>query len=279
MVIYADILLVVNWWIDFLLLLGVRRLMALGTRGWRLAIGAFVGALFSLILLLPPMSMWLSLSLKLLAAGLMVLLAFGWHNRRQYIKALCLLFGISAGMSGLCSALYHFSAPRNLYVDNGIIYYAVSPWLLIGLTVLCYALMALFEYIVRRRAPSQLNFIVHVHKGVRFVSLKCLYDSGNHLSEPFSNRPVLVAERGMIQQLLSVPESIDALPPDGMWRVVPFESIGGEGLLPAFLPDCLDVITPQGKRTIGSCYVAVCDRIGHGDYNGLIGSALGDQIL
>ena len=56
MVIYLDMLLALNWWIDFLLLLGVRRTVGGGTRPWRLAVGALVGALSCLILFLPPLS-------------------------------------------------------------------------------------------------------------------------------------------------------------------------------------------------------------------------------
>ena len=64
MVVYADILLAVNWWVDFLLLLGVRRFMGIGVKPWRLVLGALIGALFSFVLLMPPMATWLSLVLK-----------------------------------------------------------------------------------------------------------------------------------------------------------------------------------------------------------------------
>lgn len=279
MIVYADMLLVVNWWIDFLLLLGVRRFMGIGARPWRLVLGSLVGALFSLVLLLPPMAVWLSLALKLLAAGLMVLISFGWNSRRRYIRSILLLFGLSAGLSGLCSALYHFAAPRDLFVVNGVVYYAVSPWLLLGLTVLCYALMWVFERVIRRRAPAQRDFIVRVHSGGRSMTAKCLYDSGNHLIEPFSNRPVLVVERASLEGLLTIPEEVDDLPPSGAWRVVPFDSLGGSGLLPAFLPDSVVAMTPQGERSLGECYVAVCTRLGRGEYEGLIGSALGDRLF
>lgn len=279
MIVYADILLAVNLWIDFLLLLGVRRFMGVGARPWRLVLGSFVGALFSFVLLLPPMAAWLSLSLKLLSAGLMVLISFGIRNRRRYIRSLLLLFGLSAGLSGLCSALYHFAAPRDLSVVNGVVYYAVSPWLLLGLTVLCYAMMGVFERVIRRRAPAQRDFIVRVHSQGRSVTLKCLYDSGNHLTEPFSNRPVLVAERAVLEGLLAIPEDVDELPPNGVWRVVPFDSLGGGGLLPAFVPDSVVAITPQGERTLSDCYVAVCVRLGRGEYEGLIGSAMGDELF
>lgn len=278
MVIYADVLLAVNWWVDFLLLLAVRRFLGIGARPWRLIVGALLGGVFSLSLFLPPMAAWLSLLLKLVAAGLMILTAFGWRDRRRFMKALLLLFGLSAGLSGLCSALYYFTAPRDLVVFNGVVYYAVSPWLLLGLTVLCYGVLWLFEMVARHRAPHEMNVKLRVHYGGRSTLLNCLYDSGNHLTEPFSNRAVIVVQRASLEGLLLLPDNVDDLPPNGRWRIVPFDTLGGGGLLPAFVPDDVVAVTPHGERKLGDCYVAVCDRLGHGDYEGLIGSALGDQI-
>lgn len=278
MVIYADVLLAVNWWVDFLLLLAVRRFLGFGARPWRLIVGALLGGVFSFSLFLPPMAVWLSLMLKLAAAGLMILTAFGWRDRRRYLKALFLLFGLSAGLSGLCSALYYFAAPRDLVVFNGVVYYAVSPWLLLGLTVVCYGILWLFEVIARRRAPREMNFTVRVRHGERSVSLRCLYDSGNHLTEPFSGRAVIVAQRAALEGLLPLPESVEDLPPHGQWRVVPFDTLGGGGLLPAFIPDSVVAVTSRGECSLGDCYVAVCERLGRGDYEGLIGSALGDRL-
>lgn len=279
MIVYADILLAVNWWIDYLLLLGVRHVLGLGVRAWRLVLGGLFGSLFSLVLLLPPLPALVSLLIKLAAAALMVIIAFGWQNRRRYIRALLLLFGLSAGLSGLCSALYHFAAPRDLSVVNGVVYYAVSPWLLLTLTVVCYVLMWAFERVMRRRAPARRDFVVRVRSGDRSVMVKCLYDSGNHLTEPFSNRPVLVLERAAVEGLLLIPEDVEDLPPNGVWRVVPYNTLSGGGLLPAFLPDSIVVLTECGERVIDDCYVAVCPRLGHGEYEGLIGSSLGDQLF
>ena len=278
MVIYADVLLAVNWWVDFLLLLAVRRFLAIGARPWRLIVGALLGGVFSFSLFLPPMAAWLSLLLKLAAAGLMILTAFGWRGRRRFLKALFLLFGLSAGLSGLCSALYYFAAPRDLVVYNGVVYYAVSPWLLLGLTVLCYGILWLLEMIARRRAPHEMNFTVRVRHGGRSASFRCLYDSGNHLREPFSNLAVIVVERAVLEGLLPMPASVEDLPPNGQWRVVPYDTLKGGGLLPAFLPDEAIAVTSRGECSLGDCYVAVCERLGRGDYEGLIGSAFGDRL-
>ena len=85
MVIYIDILFALNWWIDFLLLLGVRRATGGSGQSWRLAVGALVGAVSCLVLFLPPLSVWVSLLIRLAAAVLMDwTMALAWGERRIF---------------------------------------------------------------------------------------------------------------------------------------------------------------------------------------------------
>lgn len=280
MVIYADILLALNWWIDFLLLLGVRRALGGAGKPWRLAAGALVGAVSSFVLFLPPLPVWLSLAVKLVAAAGMVLTAFRWRDGRSFLRQMLLLFALSAGLSGLCGALYFFAAPTDFTVVNGVVYYAVPPLLLVGLTVACYGLLWLAEALIRRRAPAAMCYRVEVSFGGKRVAFPCLYDSGNHLVEPFSGRPVLVLERAVAEELLPLPPSAAELPPhsEAGWRLVPYDTLAGGGLLPAFVPQQVIAVTPQGERRLPECYVAVCDRLGRGEYRGLMGGALGEYI-
>ncbi len=275
MIIYIDILLVLNGWLDFLLLLGVRRFSGGDARPWRLALGALLGAAFSLTLLLPPLSLPVSLVLKLAAAAVMVLVAFRWQGWRFFGRRMVLLFSLSAGLAGLCGALYFFAAPTGFYVYNGVVYYSVPPLLLVGLTVVCYGVLWAGERLMQRRAPAQHRWQVRLTVGENRAEFLCLYDSGNHLVEPFSGLPVLVLERAVAQRLLPVPESVAELPAG--WRVIPFQSIGGSGVLPAFLPDLCERLTPTGSVDLGRCYVAVCDKLSRGEYQGLVGSEMGDK--
>lgn len=280
MVIYVDILLALNWWVDFLLLLGVRRALGGGARPWRLAVGALVGALTCLVLFLPPMAVWLSLLVKLVAALLMVLVAFRWQGWRQLARRVFLLFGFSAALAGLCGGLYAFVAPEGFYVFNGVVYYSLPPLLLVGLTVLCYGLLWLSERLTRRRAPADHVFRVRLEMGERRVEFPCLYDSGNHLTEPFSGYAVLVVERELAEQLLTVPASAEEMPPDTTgWRLIPYDTLSGGGVLPAFIPRRITVVTAKEERPLRDCYVAVCNRLGRGEYRGLMGCSLGEQLL
>lgn len=276
MVIYIDILLALNWWIDFLLLLGVRRAMGGGAKSWRLAVGALVGALSCLVLFLPPLSVWLSLLIRLCAAALMVTVAFRRRSWQDWGRRVLLLFALSAGLAGLCGAFYFFLAPQGFYVFNGVVYYSVPPLLLVALTVVCYGLLWLSEQLLRRRAPKEHLFRVRLTHEGSSVTFPCLYDSGNHLTEPFSGRPVLVVERGVAEELLPVPPSVEEMPVEKGWRLVPYDTLGGSGLLPAFLTDSAVVLRRDGERRLPECYVAVCDRLGRGEYSGLMGSELGE---
>lgn len=279
MIVYGDILLALNWWLDFLLLLGVRRTMGGGARPWRLALGALVGACSCFTLFLPPLAVWWSLLIKLISALLMVLIAFRWQGWRQLTRRVFLLFALSAGLAGLCGALYFYVAPADFYVANGVVYYAFSPLLLVLLSVVCYGLLWLSEHLMRRRAPAQRVFRVTLEMGDNKVTFPCLYDSGNHLMEPFSGFPVLVVERDVAEQIVTVPSDPEDLPVGQGWRLIPYDTLKGGGLLPAFTPLRVKIHTRQEERVVRECYVAVCDRLGRGEYRGLMGSAMGENLL
>ena len=275
MVIYIDILFALNWWIDFLLLLGVRRATGGSGQSWRLAVGALVGAVSCLVLFLPPLSVWVSLLIRLAAAVLMVAVAFGCRTR-GWIRRVVVLFALSAGLAGICGALYFFVAPAGFYVFNGVVYYSVPSLLLVALTVVCYGLLWLFEQVLRRRAPREYLFRVGLTYADRCVTFSCLYDSGNHLIEPFSGKGVLVVERQVAEALLTAIPSVADLPTG--WRLIPYNTLGGDGLLPAFLPTSATVWIHGREYALPSCYVAVCDGLGRGEYQGLMGADMAENL-
>ena len=56
MVIYLDLVMLLNFLVDFLLLLGTNRLSGFPAGGWRCALAALLGAVFSCGCLLPGMA-------------------------------------------------------------------------------------------------------------------------------------------------------------------------------------------------------------------------------
>ena len=68
MTVYADVLVVVNYIVNLLLLLASAKLLGVVTCRWRLCAGALVGALGSLVIFLPYVGMWFQALYKILLA-------------------------------------------------------------------------------------------------------------------------------------------------------------------------------------------------------------------
>ena len=74
---------------------------------------------------------------------------------------------------------------------------------------------------------------------------EALIDTGSSLCEPFSGIPVIVAAEDVL------PETRDK-----KYRLVPFSSVGGDGLLKAYRPERISIVKEGEKRSIDA-FIAV----------------------
>lgn len=297
-VIYIDVLLALNLFIDFLLLLATVRLLRLPAKRWRLVLAALFGAGCSCLIFLPDLPLPLSALIKLAAAAVLLRIAFPWYGIWSYIKQLTVFVIVSTIFAGLAFALWFFAAPEGFYVVNGIVYYDVSPLMLTFLTVLSYGAIWVYDRATRRQAPDNRVFRLLLDTGAGEVTLHALHDTGNGLTDVFTGSAVVVVRRGAIEAVLpdDLREALDRglagdVPSDGTaggadsggtavavrrhMRLIPFHSLGGGGLLPAFRPDHLRLLSQTGAcRDITGAYVAVSAQWGRGEYDALIGSDL-----
>ena len=172
----------------------------------------------------------------------------------------------TAALSGLLSLLpFH-----GILLANGAVYFDISALLLIALTCAAYGVLYLFDRLFQKREPDVLFSTVTVSFCGKEASLSAKVDTGLTLREPFSGLPVIVAERAAVAALLPPDFGNPATaPPEGL-RLVPYSSLGADGLLPAFRPE---------RAVLGgepvSCWVAVSDRpLSAGSFNALVGASL-----
>ncbi len=278
-VIYLDVLIVLNWFIDYLLLSLTARLLHLPTRRFRVVLGAALGGIAACqILLTVPTA--LSLLLHLLGAVLMIRIAFVWHGLKRYIRQVVTLFCVSALLSGLVTALWYLTGSETVLTRNGVIYCDISPLTLTVLALVSYAVIRLYERLTRKRAPAALDYTVTVSDGCGFCECRALYDTGLHLREPFSGIPVILVHREALMPYLPLPlgEALRSAEGGGAvcitprLRMIPYRTVSGNGLLPAFVPAAVTVKrNGEPPRDITGVYVALSDEPGCGEYTALIG--------
>ncbi len=256
--VYADVFVIVNLYIDFFLLWCVRRFLGLRAKSWRLVAGSLLGALCALVSLAP-----LPAGVLLLAGGAAALAAaagaFCPLPWQQLLRAWLGLWVFSFLLAGFFLFLIRFFAPGNIAVFGSAVYLDLSLPLLFLFTCGAYGAFWLFQRLFPRDSAGARLCTLCVENRGRRVEVTAKADTGNALREPFSGLPVVVCEA----------DALGGAAPPGAWgfltegaappaagqlRLVPFESLGGGGVLPAFRPDR---VTEKKTGRELACYVAL----------------------
>lgn len=272
--VYVDVLLALNFFINYFLLLSVGRIMRSSVSRTRICLGAAFGALCSLTLFLPPMNVLVGCAVKLVISGIMVLIAFrqrDWRGFGRYVLVTC---AVTFGFGGAMLALWLTLAPGGMYYRNGTVYFPLSPWFVIFVTVACYTVITLAGKICKKFELRAGECSAVIRYGEMAQSLRLIFDTGNLLTEPFSGLPVIVAKRSAVNRVLP-----HGFPADGLcgnfpanaeanFRIIPYSTVSGSGMLCAFRPASVLIGSGRLRRRV-ECYVAVTDTI-RSDHDGII---------
>ena len=214
MAVYLDLVMVLNFLVDFLLLLGTNRLSGFPLGGTRCAYAALLGSVYSGACLLPGFRFLGDLLWRLVSLGLMGLAAFGCG--RSSVKRTAVFFLLSMALGGVVTSLGRS--------DFGAL--TLAALLCFGLCRLCFGdTLGSREYV-----PLTLTY------GGQCVSLIALRDSGNTLRDPVTGEQVLVVSgavgkrlTGLTEQQLQHPlETLAQRPIPGL-RLIPYKAVGKSG--------------------------------------------------
>lgn len=212
--VYLDLVMLLNFLVDFLLLMGTNRLSGFPAAPGRCAAAAVFGSVYAGCCLLPGFRFLGNLLWRCVSLCLMALIAFGF--RRDAVKrgGVFLLLSLALGGMALCFAKQNFAA-----LTLG----AAGVWLLCR--------VSFGDGTVGREfVPVTLTY-----QG-KTASFTALRDTGNSLRDPITGEPVLVvageigeALTGLTRKQLSAPlETMAAHPLPGL-RLIPYHAVGNSG--------------------------------------------------
>ncbi|MEG1686330.1 MAG: sigma-E processing peptidase SpoIIGA [Angelakisella sp.] len=258
-VIYGDVLLAVNFIINLMLLGLTQRLTGVPVKRFRRYLGALAGAVCAFAIFLPQGGLVTDLFLRLVATILVVGITYLGQPAGLLLRLAAVFFAVGFLFAGFIMGLW-FLVPNDLLaIANGIVYFNVTPLLLVGCAVGAYLFVSVFDAVFDRGQRRQTVWQATIRRGGSSISLAVLLDTGNRLVEPFSGLPVLVTGLAMATPLLTEQErwylaGKGELPP-GL-RPVFYQDVGGTGLLCAFRPDSL-MLAHNGGTVDCDGYVAV----------------------
>ena len=245
MVIYADVLVALNIFVNYFLLLTAKKLLRYDAKTLNIALSSLFGGLYSLTVFLENVPKPLQLIMNIAALTVMTLICFRPKSIKPFFKELLCFFGVNAAFAGIMLAVWLFFTPKGMFYSNSIVYFDIDIKLLVVSTLICYAVLRLIFFFVKRAAPKEKIISVTLMRNGKAVSVNALLDTGNTLKDAFTGESVAVADEAVIKALFGF--SLDTyiqnekagLPnPEKLnIRLIPVSTVSSEALLPAVKVD------------------------------------------
>lgn len=248
MVVYVDVLIVLNMYINYFLIRAAAMIMRRVCSRKRCVLSAFVGALGALVILLPELPFFAVALFKIGLGALIVFITFGKQKPSDF--AVCTLFFLVVNFTfaGIMMALWTFATPLGMVWSNGTAYFNIPISAVAAFTAAAYCAIRLVRFFADKRLHCDKICAVKISLSECEIELRGLCDTGNELFDLFSGKPVVICRFDKIAPI-APREIIDYF--DGKLsetlRVIPCRTIGSEALVPIFKAD----IMIDGKEADG----------------------------
>ncbi len=299
MEIYLDILFLENLVMNYLILLVAAKLSRTGTTTLRLFLGAVIGAIYVvLLILLPGMKIYYTAFAKFLLSFLIIAVAFSPKKIGSFLKTLAMFYISTFIFAGAAFTFFYFNQSGG-FVKNGIIYAIWQfkwNYLFLFFSVITVGIIVkIFLEAARHKiAMERLMVRLKVAFESKSTELEALIDTGNTLHDPLTNMPVVVAEFKALKEILpfeiqsiftdykendlnKVTEIISNSTWFSRFRLIPFNSLGKEnGMMIGFKPDYIEVENKNAKKGIENVVIGICNKAlsKSEKYNALLGPEL-----
>lgn len=211
MKIYVDGVMVINFLVDFLLLLGTNRLSGYPSDKRRLSAASLLGAVYSGACLIPDFRFLGNMVWRIVILCLMGSIAFGWTTGALRRCGLFLMLSLALGGLAVCIGRAD-----------------IRVLALAGLGLWCLCRLSFAD------PPGNRSYVpLEIGNGEVRLKLLALQDTGNTLRDPVTGQQALVLSRaaasrltGLTQEQIRQPLETIALRPVPGLRLLPYRTVG-----------------------------------------------------
>ena len=254
--VYADILFLINFSMDYLCLYICAKIMHRPIRLPRMLIASALGGIYSVLALFLTVSPALDLLIDAAICVGMSAIAFSQRGRRFSSTLLCsfLYVGISMMTGGCMTAIFNLLNRLELPLGN-----LEAD----GLSTYLFAIIAAIAGVISLRSTALMSRKASVRECLltltldgKSITCTAILDTGNLVKDPLSGKRVVLIDRNFFSNLTDINKFDDFAAGKTNdtsslrhLRIVPIKTASGRSLLVATLPDALiaEVTTKKGK--------------------------------
>ncbi|HET7577833.1 MAG TPA: sigma-E processing peptidase SpoIIGA [Bacillales bacterium] len=262
MTLYLDVIWLLNFCIDLLLLQLTAFVLKRNVGKRRLITGALVASVFIFFLFTPFSGVMYNPLVKFAYSVVIVLVVFGYKRFSAFAQVLFMFYFVTFMIGGGMFALHYFMQGSGTIL-NGIASRAtpfgdVFSWAFVLIGFPCmwiFSRQRIYQIKAKKIRYDQV-VAVEIEVGDKTIGARGFIDSGNHLHDPITKTPVMIlqlaAYREYFPELLirraEEPEALfaeeESLPEEWEHRIrlIPFRGVGkGHDFLLAFKPDSVTI--------------------------------------
>lgn len=232
--IYLDLLILLNFLVDLLLILGTNRLAGYPLGLLRGSLAALLGGIYGGVCILPGMGFLGNDLWRMVVLAGMSAMAFGWNKCALRRAVIFILLSMSLG--GIALALN--SGGQGILITSAL-----------GLFLICRFLAGAVS---NRRKFTR----VILRKDGKTMHLTALCDTGNALKDPITGERVLIVGADVAEQLLGLSSHELSAPLEAIMnrpglRLIPYRSVGSNrGMLLAARMDSVIIGGERGGNLV-----------------------------
>ncbi len=254
MTIYPDILFLINFFQDFLLIRITADIMGVDTKWWRTILSAISGGVLATLFFIIDTGYFNSAVISFVIAVIMSGISYSPCRFKEILKRSTMFFFTSCFMSGMLFLFMRLMGGG--MVKNSVFY--ISSLRLFVVSASVYFLIKIGTGKLKRRISSRVKGVV-LEQGEKRVRVEGLIDTGNGLFDPVTKKPVILAEIGVFEKLFGkgvTENNINEWVELDRIRLIPYTTIDTKGYLTGVVIDKIYIDGKCQKRGVA----AICNK-------------------
>lgn len=278
MIVYADILFMINFFSDYLAIYGTSKVTYIYTKMKRIILGALAGGIYSIFIFDERLS-WLYCSfIKIFVSSVIIFISFGKINLKNYFKLILNFYIISFVMSGMIIFLSNIDGVFTM--SDGFFLWDSNLFIIFtgGLAAII-SVVYFLKKLGRNNIKHKEKINVDIHMEGKNISVVGMMDSGNLLLEPINQYPVIIVDYNSIKEILS--DDLKEYLKKGNTltnninrnyihkiRIIPYKTVGTTSVLKGFKPDYIVI----NNKIIKDVVIAVSydELFDNNEYNAIL---------
>lgn len=268
MTIYLDVIWLLNFFTDYLLLKLTGLVLKRDVQKYRLIISSALASFYVLAVFTPYAKLFFHPMTKFIFSLVIVYTAFSFKRFSYFIQNVFMFYFVSFMIGGGLIAMRFFLQTESELL-NGIISTRFTSfgdplnWLFVaaGFPLVWYFSRERLSQIEYRSIVYNEIATVFVHIEDKIIKLKGLIDSGNLLTDPITKAPVMIMDITNVDNSLRLHElcehSLENHPWKSRVRLIPYRTVGQEELLVALRPDRIEIVHQNETYVVKSSLVGL----------------------